>query len=60
MVHRPVEVLGLAGVGVSHGNPGVCGQQARSVRLPRFGERAAGTYQHPGQGVDNIALTRHG
>ena len=60
MVHRPVEVLGLAGVGVPHGNPGVRGQQARSVRLPRFGERAAGPHQHPGQGVYSAGIIRHG
>lgn len=60
MVHRPVEVLGLAGVGESHGNPGVCGQQTRSVRLPRFGERAAGPHQHPGQGAYGVGIIRHG
>ena len=60
MVHRPVEVLSLAGVSVSHGNPGVCGQQTRPVRLPRFGERAAGPHQHPGQGVNGVGIIRHG
>ena len=60
MVHRPVEVLSLAGVSVSHGNPGVCGQQTRSVRLPRLGERTAGPHQHPGQGVDGVGIIRHG
>ncbi len=39
MVHRSFEVLGLTGVGVAHGNPGVGGQQARAVRLARVGKR---------------------
>ena len=60
MVHRPVEVLGLAGVGVSHGSPGFRGQQTRSVRLPSFGERAAGPHKHPGQAVNGVGITRHG
>lgn len=59
VVHCPVEVLGLAGVGVPDGNPGVGGQLACLLRLPRFGERVASTYQHPGQGVGNLAITGH-
>ncbi len=60
MVHHPVEVLGLASMGGPDGNPAVGGQPARGLRLPRFGQRAASTYQHPGQGVGNLAITGHG
>jgi hypothetical protein len=60
VVHGPVELLSLAGVGAADGNPAVGGQHARAVRVPRLGERTASPHQHPGQGIYDLAVIRHG
>jgi hypothetical protein len=59
VVHDPVEVLGLAGMGVAHGDPAVRSEPGGVLRAAGVAELAAGAHQDPGQRVDDVIVSGH-
>lgn len=60
VVHRAVEVQGLAGVVVSDRDPRVRGKAPGTLRLTRLGEGSAGSDHRAGEGVHDVTVSRHG